>query len=416
MWDHEGCGSSMCCKARPNQQGLPLKQFELTMQRRLWRLGFEVEFLLKEQSLIVKQREIISQLHNQVRQPGWHNIDTVWAIWEYVMIVASSFPLRNIAHPKETKEIRKSFKQVAARSPWNMFPAGPARFVACRRKCKDHNGARSPRKTSRQSGNNVLSSCRCQHTAVGYPLVIHWLSIGYPLQSQEREVKSTENCGKWLFYLFWVATLLYLSDMNGMNLYIVGNTSVFFCLPRCEKVFFCLESQALVLSSSERGQSFVSKSREVGKFAEFQALVHDLFAVYVYYIYTIYIYTHTHTPFFRLYYILLYITHHAYNIYIYNRHTYDSGLPIIVYYHSAGVHELRIPMNQPLSQNPIIAMSTFNARWIPLSPPCIIIWMCWRSRKPWWWKAWKASTRPSTTSLVQWRKPLMSSTLAVELK
>jgi hypothetical protein len=58
------------------------------------------------------------------------------------------------------------------------------------------------------------------------PLVIQWLSIGYPLQSPEREVKSTENCGKWLFYLFWVATLLYLlylSDMNGMNLqYIVG--------------------------------------------------------------------------------------------------------------------------------------------------------------------------------------------------
>ena len=179
MWDHEGCGSSMCCKARPNQQGLPLKQFELTMQRRLWRLWFEVEILLKEQSLIVKQREIISQLHNQVRQPGWHNIDTVWAIWEYVMIVASWFHCAILRTPKKSGKVLTR-SQPGRPETCPMFPAGPARFVACRRKCKDHNGAKSPRKTSRQSGNNVLSSCRCQHTAIGYPVVIHWLSVAKP--------------------------------------------------------------------------------------------------------------------------------------------------------------------------------------------------------------------------------------------
>ena len=178
MWDHEGCGSSMCCKARPNQQGLPLKQFELTMQRRLWRLWclwFEVEILLKEQSLIVKQREIISQLHNQVRQPGWHNIDTVWAIWEYVMIVASWFPLRNIARPKE---IRKSFNQVATRSPWNMsdVPCGPCEVRSLQEEVQRSQRSEVPEEDltaeREQCAQQLQVSTYCRWLSSGYPLVI----------------------------------------------------------------------------------------------------------------------------------------------------------------------------------------------------------------------------------------------------
>ena len=138
------------------------------------------------------------------------------------------------------------------------------------------------------------------------PLVIQWLSIGYPLQSPEREVKSTENCGKWLFYLFWVATLLYLSDMNGMNLqYIVGNTSVFFCLPRCEKV--SLASSPRHWFSAHLSVAKASFPRVV-RWENSQVRISSLGSWFVCGIY-IYIHTHTHRFFGYTIYIILPIIH-----------------------------------------------------------------------------------------------------------